>query len=1477
MSDRTWRNSRHDRPRPTPVTVLGRPTRTAARRLRPAALPASVLEAIRRDVTAPPPLLLLPLRLEYRIVEVNVPISVAGNVAAILRGASGVSVEGPAPPRRRRAERRFQLNPTNVTLTSERQIWFRWYPDEDFSLHGIAPATDAETAAIARFDAARGGLEWYDLDDPAVVSAWQALSRDIAPERAIHLIRHRGQFGDANHLDALGRITLLPEKVALFALAVGGSPVLLGEGTAVDPAVRYSVGNVQAGGWHTDFDAALKAGMGLRLTASDAVKRALEASWIIAVGVSKDDGAAAMTTLVDDAIANGAFAFLQQDTPTNNTPHQPTPYQSSRADVVAFLRTAADAEKGVLASPLTQSAEQFAEAIGIDVPHVATAPMSGDLAFEDARAMLRVIGPALIDTAVDKTAALSGIDEEDVVTFFEEAVAARGPLAPVRFGKNPYGLLPIIDLDTLGALASDTETQRRIEGFVRDFAKILGTEAEKAAASTVPILEPGDPQATAKLEAILKLNAVSRRVEVGTAGVNDVKPLGCAYVTSVAHPVSQYLATLATQPIADLPDPAAGEPDLPLLYRLARLSLSKKTLLVAVVDAPTMVGVTLNTRVHFTPDERARFDLASSGVAHRSLTSLASERLPILGVRATSLQVASGRFLAALQRLQSMAASPDGVAKLETLLMETIDLFQHRIDAWATGLAYRRLVKRRRAGRGGLVGGYWGLLGRLRADSITGRTDGYLQAPSLNQAVTAAILRSAHLRHRDTGAFAIGLDSTRVRRGLRLLEMLQAGLAPGEALGYLAERKLHDRKQDILIFRLRDLFPLRDPRDDAAIETRLSDGLLFLDADIGSLVPAAEVAPLRALQEDLRVEFDALSDIVLAEATHMRAMGRADAANAWLQVLSGDTIPGLPTVLRTRRTGHGSTYRIVVLVKPVDPKPNDTPRAIAEPALAALAAEFLQGFNAVFVEVTVAGTDGGPDVTRQFRLATDLGLAPIDVMIGGESEVVLRARHRLIALWRDDAATIAQLGPLPDRDLVTFINQTRPLTVALDVGPSSARSMIAKAAELRRAVAQGRTLEPTDLSAAADPAIRLTDERERDLLTGTAGALTPRASILADRLNASIAALRSAAGPVVVAARNYRRLVDDGADAQALVLALADLTALRRTLDTELLAVSRFAEPAALRPLALDDMIANPDEIERSIAAMVARLTAKAAGLTSSIPPTTPPTNASAARGRRDALVGALKAALDGDALPILPPLERVAATSPLLDPSPPRVGSSLADWVPVRAKVARIASLFADLPWRAHATADAATGADAPDADERADEGIAPRARLFGTFVSKSNPAAAAAFTGFMADEWAEQRPSRLQQTGLAINYDSPQSEPPHVLLLCEPSGPDAPAWSPAGAAAMVAEAIELMKVRALAAQDRPLPGPLFPFANQVPFKQSGAGESEPRIPVRQSKPFLLGEVLADAVFVVDATTADVGVSGGGLSEISSFGKVEE
>ena len=82
----------------------------------------------------------------------------------------------------------------------------------------------------------------------------------------------------------------------------------------------------------------------------------------------------------------------------------------------------------------------------------------------------------------------------------------------------------------------------------------------------------------------------------------------------------------------------------------------------------------------------------------------------------------------------------------------------------------------------------------------------------------------------------------------------------------------------------------------------------------------------------------------------------------------------------------------------------------------------------------------------------------------------------------------------------------------------------------------------------------------------------------------------------------------------------------------------------------------------RSLAALTARLSDQSCGIRPRrfrrrrlrrMPP--------AARAQRDALIVALKAALDGDALPLLPPLQRTAATTPLLEPGPARVAPPLA------------------------------------------------------------------------------------------------------------------------------------------------------------------------------------------------------------------------
>ena len=200
----------------------------------------------------------------------------------------------------------------------------------------------------------------------------------------------------------------------------------------------------------------------------------------------------------------------------------------------------------------------------------------------------------------------------------------------------------------------------------------------------------------------------------------------------------------------------------------------------------------------------------TTGLFQHSVRDLATIST-IPGISAAGIQLITQvqkSFLDALSHLEKIAARPQGIAQLEMLLFETIDLFQHRSDAWVTGLAYARLTRQRKSGLAGLNAGYYGFIGKLREAAVTGRTNGYLQAPSMAQATTAAVLRSAFMRQAGGGAFALDLGSRRLRQALSFLDVLKKGIAIEEALGLRGERWLHDNKLSRLTPDLRRHFPV---------------------------------------------------------------------------------------------------------------------------------------------------------------------------------------------------------------------------------------------------------------------------------------------------------------------------------------------------------------------------------------------------------------------------------------------------------------------------------------------------------------------------------------------------------------------------------------------------------------------------------------------------------------------------------------------
>ena len=136
-------------------------------------------------------------------------------------------------------------------------------------------------------------------------------------------------------------------------------------------------------------------------------------------------------------------------------------------------------------------------------------------------------------------------------------------------------------------------------------------------------------------------------------------------------------------------------------------------------------------------------------------------------------------------------------AELGRLAAETLDCCSHRLDAWLTSLATRRLARVRETVSGSYVGAFGWL------EDVRPRTDttsfGYVHAPSVGHAATAAILRSGHLAHRaeDAGAFAVDLSSRRVQSALELLDGMRQGQPIGALLGYRLERALRERRLEL--------------------------------------------------------------------------------------------------------------------------------------------------------------------------------------------------------------------------------------------------------------------------------------------------------------------------------------------------------------------------------------------------------------------------------------------------------------------------------------------------------------------------------------------------------------------------------------------------------------------------------------------------------------------------------------------------------
>ncbi|MFT3701514.1 MAG: hypothetical protein QM802_04050 [Agriterribacter sp.] len=327
--------------------------------------------------------------------------------------------------------------------------------------------------------------------------------------------------------------------------------------------------------------------------------------------------------------------------------------------------------------------------------------------------------------------------------------------------------------------------------------------------------------------------------------------------------------------------------------------------------------------------------------------------------------------------------------RLEALLREHLDLCTYRLDAWRLGLVNKRLKDNRATKANGIFLGAYGWVEDLRkggertpAQNIPPElfqtadepvfTDadnlGFIHTPSLNHAVTAAILRAGFHANQATdevdNLLAVNLSSERVRMALNLLNGIRSGQETGALLGYQFERGLHERylhiplELDEYIYDFRDEFPLTLPVDvtvapEEVSLTQVVNGLELLEtaqefveskggpvnagdnlyqslksfeADWWTSLGNSNISSASAAKRDAMLKeidrmadaFDALGDLCVSESIYQVTKGNYVRSSSIMDKLAKGDVPFEIEFADTPRTGTIITHKAGLFIETIE-------------------------------------------------------------------------------------------------------------------------------------------------------------------------------------------------------------------------------------------------------------------------------------------------------------------------------------------------------------------------------------------------------------------------------------------------------------------------------------------------------------------------------------------------------------------------------
>lgn len=362
---------------------------------------------------------------------------------------------------------------------------------------------------------------------------------------------------------------------------------------------------------------------------------------------------------------------------------------------------------------------------------------------------------------------------------------------------------------------------------------------------------------------------------------------------------------------------------------------------------------------------------------------------------------------------------------------------------------------------------------------------GFIQTPSELHAITAAILRSGYQANKTNEyyeAFAIDLSSARIRKALQIIQGVKMGQEFPAILGYQFERYLHKHESgplDEYKLNFRQQFPQKvNPNYSennseeylAAYSTVDGFGLseYFRDLIKDGLtlneknqiqhkfnIKAQHLEQVIEVLNQLLLNIDAVSDLLLAESVYQVASGNLDAADTALKMMNNEAELVLPEIVKTPENRQlldhlvGIHFDDRALATPWSTL--ESPKSTINPFLNNWLAKQIPSPNSICINVRLT-----QDRLKKLKLK-DLKLQPIDFISLLDGKEVMSEASDFSKLIFEHLKSV---GLVSSNDTIKITYKDR---TGLTKSQLCIYEILPLIQSLNQLIAQARPLLPTDL------------------------------------------------------------------------------------------------------------------------------------------------------------------------------------------------------------------------------------------------------------------------------------------------------------------------------------------------------------------------------------------------------------------------------